>query len=116
MYDNDPNLNQYPPPPQVPPAYGGPPAEPGWYPMQRDWIPPHPPGPVTTHYQTAGQPAPVYQPAPARGVSKDRKQTNHTFHLLMTLITCGMWAMFVWLPLTIWHALGPRRKNITRYR
>lgn len=47
-------------------------------------------------------------------VSKQRKSTSHTFHLVMTLLTCGMWALFVWLPITVWHKLGPRRRMVTR--
>lgn len=52
------------------------------------------------------------EPAPAKSVSttKVRKNTSHTFHLIMTFCTFGLWGLFVWLPITIWHALGPRRK------
>jgi hypothetical protein len=52
------------------------------------------------------------QPGSAKPVSttKVRKHTSHTFHLLMTIFTFGFWGLFVWLPITIWHALGPRRK------
>ena len=27
---------------------------------------------------------------------KARVETNHTFHLLMSILTMGMWAIFVW--------------------
>lgn len=111
MYDpQQPHYNQSPP---VPPAYGGPEAPQQWRPMQREYLPPHQPFANTNYYP---QPPTQYQAAPYRGVNKQRKDTNHTFHLLMTLFTCGMWAVFVWLPLTVWHSMGPRRKNVTRYR
>ena len=53
---------------------------------------------------------------PSHAVVAARKQTNHTFHLLMTVITGGMWGLFVWLPLTMWHKVGPKQKTVTRYR
>jgi hypothetical protein len=53
---------------------------------------------------------------PRRSVTKVRKPTAHTFHLVMTILTCGMWGIFVWWPITWWHAAGPRRKVVTRYR
>lgn len=45
----------------------------------------------------------------------ERKKTNHTFHLLMTIITAGFWGFFVWIPLTVWHKFGPKKKVITKY-
>lgn len=45
----------------------------------------------------------------------ERKKTNHTFHLIMTIITAGAWGLFVWMPLTVWHKFGPKRKVITKY-
>ena len=47
-------------------------------------------------------------------VSKTRKDTSHLFHLIMTILTCGLWGLFVWLPITVWHKTGPRRKTVTR--
>ena len=49
-----------------------------------------------------------------RHVTKQRKNTSHTFHLIMTIFTAGVWAAFVWLPLTIWHSMGPRKKVVTK--
>lgn len=49
-------------------------------------------------------------------MQKVRKQSSHTFHLLMTIITFGMWGLFVWLPLVCWHKFGPRKKVVTHYR
>lgn len=35
---------------------------------------------------------------------RDRIQTNHTFHLILTICTCGIWG-FVWIPMIIVNAL-----------
>jgi hypothetical protein len=51
-----------------------------------------------------------------RYVSKQRQSTSHTFHLIMTLLTCGLWGLLVWLPIIVWHKLGPRRRTVTRER
>ena len=50
-----------------------------------------------------------------RAVSKTRRDTSHLFHLVMTVLTCGLWGLFVWLPLTVWHKTGPRKRTVTRY-
>ncbi len=53
---------------------------------------------------------------PSRSVTKVRKRTSHTFHLIMSICTCGVWALLVWFPLAMWHRYGPRRREVTRYR
>lgn len=55
-----------------------------------------------------------YPPPQYPRVAKTRTQTSHTFHLLMTLLTFGMWGIFVWLPITVWHWVGPRRRTYYR--
>lgn len=62
------------------------------------------------------QPVQVVVQAPKYAVTKQRKDTSHTFHLIMTIITGGAWGIFVWLPITIWHSMGPKQKVKTRYR
>jgi len=47
---------------------------------------------------------------------KTRKDTNHGLHLVLTILTCGMWGLCVWLPLTLWHRIGPRKKIVNYYR
>jgi hypothetical protein len=47
-------------------------------------------------------------------VTRYRKSTSHTFHLLMTLITCGLW-LPVWAIVSMWHAFGPRDKAVTQH-
>lgn len=53
---------------------------------------------------------------PRKAVTKERKSTSHGLHLVLTICTAGMWGLFVWLPLTMWHKVGPRKKVVTRYR
>lgn len=64
--------------------------------------------------------APVYAvtnpAAPAYAVTKTRKRTSHGLHLFLTIVTLGAWGVFVWLPITIWHAWGPKRREVTHYR
>jgi len=49
-------------------------------------------------------------------VSKTRKSTSHGLHLVLTILTAGGWGLLVWLPMTLWHKLGPRRRTVTRQR
>lgn len=64
--------------------------------------------------QYAPQPQVVYMQGPGGSVSKTKKDTSHTFHLIMSVITLGTWAVFVWIPITIWHKVGPKKKTVTR--
>jgi hypothetical protein len=90
---------------------------PGWYPqggVQRYWDGQQ----WTGHVSPLAQQAPaqvVVQAGPSRSVTKQRKSTSHTFHLLMTIITGGLWGLFVWLPIIVWHAVGPKAKAKTRH-
>jgi hypothetical protein len=52
----------------------------------------------------------------SRSVTKQRKRTSHGLHLFLTIITGGLWGLCVWLPITLWHKLGPRRKVVTEHR
>lgn len=60
-----------------------------------------------------GQP---YPPPPARSVRKERGLSgkSHGFHLMATIFTCGLWGMFVWLPLWIYRMVV-RRRVVTRH-
>ena len=53
---------------------------------------------------------------PHRAVMKTRKDTSHGLHLVLTILTGGIWGLVAWLPLTIWHRIGPRRRYVTYYR
>jgi hypothetical protein len=61
---------------------------------------------------------PVAQPpqrAPRKAVTYSPKRTSHTFHLIMTLLTAGLWGLFVWLPITVINSMR-RERSVTRYR
>lgn len=51
------------------------------------------------------------QPVPVPPVEPIYKTTSHTFHLIMTLISFGVWAMLVWW---WWAALQNRANNKKR--
>lgn len=59
---------------------------------------------------------PNYYPPPRKLVTRERKRTSHGLHLFLSIITGGAWAIFVWLPLTMWHKTGPRKRIVTKYR
>jgi hypothetical protein len=61
------------------------------------------------------QPTQAAEAYPSRSVSKTRKRTSHGLHLFLTIVTCGVWGLFVWLPITLWHKFGPRARTVTRY-
>jgi hypothetical protein len=50
-----------------------------------------------------------------RAVTYQRKRTNHLLHLVLTLLTGGLWGLFVWLPITLINGFR-REKTITHYR
>lgn len=58
---------------------------------------------------------PQYQ-MPDKAVTKERKRTSHGLHLFLTICTAGLWGLCVWLPITTWHKVGPKKKVVTRYR
>jgi hypothetical protein len=55
-------------------------------------------------------------PMPSKAITKTRKSTSHGLHLVLSICTGGAWALLVWLPLTMWHKMGPRRSTVTHYR
>lgn len=54
------------------------------------------------------------QAGPHRAVTWERNRTSHVFHLLMTLLTCGLW-LPVWAVVAILNGITKRRV-VTRYR
>lgn len=64
-------------------------------------------------------PAYVHPPVPAElaaysaRVTKSKRRTSHAFHLIMTIITCGLWAP-VWIWMT-WQNILIKEKTVTRY-
>jgi hypothetical protein len=54
------------------------------------------------------------QMMPRRMVTYSRNRTSHTFHLVMTVLTGGLWAVFVWVPVILWNNFGPRSRTVTK--
>lgn len=91
---------------------------PGWYPqgnVQRYWDGQQWTDHVSPMQAAAAPPQVVVQAGPGRSVTKTKKSTSHTFHLIMTIITGGIWGVFVWLPIVIWHSIGPKAKSTTKH-
>lgn len=75
---------------------------------QAEWEALRPTAPVTS---AAAPESPVVVVAgPQTTTYKERKKTSHTFHLLASVCTGGLWAPVVWAPVTAWHKAGPRKK------
>jgi len=49
-------------------------------------------------------------------VTKDRRETRHGLHLLLTFCTFGAWALTGWPIAWLWNRFGPRRKTVTYTR
>ena len=43
------------------------------------------------------------------------KDHNHILHLILTILTGGLWGLFVWLPLVIFSGLKRRMISIDEY-
>jgi hypothetical protein len=58
---------------------------------------------------------PVGQPMhPAQVVTQSPVDTNHTFHLIMTFVTCGLW-LPVWALMAVLNSLSTKR-SVSHYR
>lgn len=56
-----------------------------------------------------------YQPAhPTQMVTREPVQTNHVLHLLLTVLTCGLWAP-VWALVAVVNAYSEKR-SVSHYR
>lgn len=66
------------------------------------------PPPIPVHAQAV-----MMQPQARMMVTKSKTQTSHTFHLLMTIFTAGLWGLFVWLPITVIHQFT-HDKSVTK--
>lgn len=87
-------------------------AGPGWYlvgPQTERWWDGYAWGP---HVRPVAQPIPRL---PRKAVTYTPKRTSHAFHLIMTLLTGGLWGVFVWLPITLLHKAS-RDRSVTRFR
>jgi hypothetical protein len=121
------SLPQMPPPAQASPlppvVTAAVPGEtpPGWYTVPDGRV-------MWWDGNTWGQVAPQYAPQmpqqqiivqtgqmmPNRMVTYSRNKTSHTFHLIMTVLTFGTWAVFVWGPMILWNSFGPRSRSVTK--
>lgn len=90
------------------------PAEPGWYPngdVMRWWDGSE----WTAHtHNLVQQQRQQPEGFPHVAVTVAPKHTNHTFHLLMTVFTCGLWG-FVWLAMIVINGVS-KDKSVTHYR
>ncbi|WP_165436513.1 hypothetical protein [Amycolatopsis suaedae] len=55
------------------------------------------------------------QQHPSYAVRKVKRETAHTFHLIMTLCTFGIWGIMVWMPLLLIRKMLPKRREVTRF-
>lgn len=46
-------------------------------------------------------------------VTKTRHETRHGLHLVLTVLTCGLWAVTGWPLAWAWNVWGPRRATTT---
>lgn len=69
-------------------------------------------GPHTPPQQQPQQPHHQTGPRPQYSRLETPVETNHTFHLIATIFTCGLWA-FVWVP--VWAINKNRRRTVTSY-
>jgi hypothetical protein len=58
----------------------------------------------------------VQQQGPTSSVHYEKQPMAHTMHLILTILTAGMWGLFVWLPLGLLHSMSRGRKVTTKYR
>jgi hypothetical protein len=89
--------------------------------MPQGWTPPagwvQPPGwPAAPQDWQWWTPLANFRPVrqPSRYVTTQPKDTSHAFHLIMTLLTCGLW-VFIWGGMTVWNAITKDRA-VTRIR
>jgi hypothetical protein len=57
----------------------------------------------------------VVQAGPGFAVSSTRTKTNHTFHLIASVLTCGLWAITVWPAVIVWNRFK-KDQTVTRYQ
>lgn len=90
----------------------------GWTPPP-GWEPPVEWGPAPIGWplwvEDRQQPIVVQAGQPFLAVSKTPYKTNHTFHLIASVLTCGIWAVTVW-PVVIIINRFKKDKTVTRYQ
>jgi hypothetical protein len=53
-------------------------------------------------------------PPPQMSVTTQRKPTRHGLHLVITILTFGIWAVSGWPIAWAWNTWGPRARTVTR--
>lgn len=118
--DPDPLPPPPPPPPPAPESSSSTVRTPaGWYPAPSgapgvlQWWDGHRWTPTTNQAQHLANVYPQ-QSFPTSAVTKSPKQTNHVLHLILSVLTCGLW-LPVWA-IVWWINTMSRDKSVTRYR
>jgi uncharacterized Tic20 family protein len=52
---------------------------------------------------------------PKTTVTRYRKDTAHTFHIIMSFVTMGGWFLLIYGPLLIWRSIFKRKEVTTTY-
>lgn len=60
-----------------------------------------------------GQPYGARMTQPTKMVSKQPRHTSHLFHLIMSILTMGVWAIVVWLPMIFLNKMR-KEKVVTK--
>lgn len=47
---------------------------------------------------------------------RERRDTRHGLHLILTVMTCGMWSLIGWPVAWAWNKFGPRKRTTIRTR
>jgi hypothetical protein len=50
----------------------------------------------------------------SKTVIRDRRETRHGLHFILTVCTCGGWALVGWPVAWLWNKVGPKRKTTVR--
>jgi len=51
---------------------------------------------------------------PRQSVTRVPVKTNHVLHLILTILTAGVWGVLVWLPLGLINSMRSK-KQVTYY-
>ncbi|GGM45111.1 hypothetical protein GCM10012275_15220 [Longimycelium tulufanense] len=54
-------------------------------------------------------------PQPRVTIVKRRKDTAHTFHIIMTILTCGVWFVFIYAPLLVVRSIFKKKEKHIHY-
>lgn len=73
-------------------------------------------GQAWTEHTAPGAPPVAAGPVgPRVAITTQPKQTSHVLHLILSILTCGVWAVLVWWPISIINRFS-KDKAVTRYQ